>query len=70
MTAETHDPNRPFTIADLPGDFRTLSARQIMALVRRGKFPKPFKLRGHGTHFWLQSDIDAFIASRAAERMT
>jgi prophage regulatory protein len=45
------------------------SATHIHYLVKRGQFPRPIKL-GYSTKRWVESEIDAWIAERAAARMT
>jgi len=55
-----------------PQDLKTVkgirfSRQHLHRLVKRGLFPKPIKL-GAATNGWLESEIDAWIASRAASR--
>ena len=40
-------------------------------LVRKGRFPKPFKAaQGTGFNLWLESDVDAFLSERARAART
>lgn len=45
------------------------SRQHIGRLERQGKFPKRVRV-GANTVDWVTSEIDAFIAARAAERAT
>ena len=52
------------TTKDNPG-LLPVSPATICRWVREGKFPKPFKL-GDSVTVWNASEIEAFIAQRAA----
>ena len=43
------------------------SRQHVDRMVKAGEFPAPVKL-GAGTNAWLESEIDAWIETRAAER--
>ena len=43
------------------------SRQHIFRLVKRGSFPAPVKL-GQGTNRWIESEIDDWLAARAAAR--
>jgi prophage regulatory protein len=43
------------------------SDTQIWRLVKDGLFPKPIKIGG-GRNAWLESEIDAYIEAKIAER--
>jgi prophage regulatory protein len=47
------------------------SAQWTSKLIRDGLFPRPIKLGSgpNGTNFWIEAEIDAWIAAKAAERM-
>jgi prophage regulatory protein len=46
-----------------------LSRSEVYELVKRDRFPKPFKLvQGERASGWLESEIDEWIDSRASER--
>lgn len=45
----------------------TLSRCQIWRLVRAKQFPAPFKVTA-GRNGWLESEIDAYLNARLAER--
>jgi prophage regulatory protein len=40
----------------------------IRTMIARGEFPAPFRL-GQRAIAWLESDVDAWIAARAARRV-
>jgi prophage regulatory protein len=44
-----------------------VSDTTLWRLVRAGKFPRPARLTG-GTVRWLESEVNAWIAARMAER--
>jgi predicted DNA-binding transcriptional regulator AlpA len=46
-----------------------MSETQIGDAVKRGEFPKPFKILPHGRAIaWDESEVDAFIVERLAAR--
>lgn len=45
-----------------------LSRTPLRNAVARGLFPKPFKLKPSRSIGWLSSEVDDWIAARAAER--
>lgn len=45
----------------------SLSKVQLWRLTKVGRFPKPIKL-GEARNAWIESEIDAWIKSRVAER--
>lgn len=62
-------PNSP-TIERLPAVIRRtgLGRSSIYVAIRRGEFPKPIKLSARAVGF-VSSEIDQWIARRAAERI-
>ncbi len=54
---------RPREVFQRVGLCRTV----VYKAAREGKFPKPIKLTERATG-WLESEVDAWIAARAAER--
>ena len=61
-----------FTIAswdDLPRWGINLSKSQIYRLIRKGIFPKPFKVTPNRDG-WTADQLDQYIAARIAERDT
>lgn len=47
-----------------------LSATTLWRLTRRGEFPQPIRLSSGGAVGWLDSEIQAWLAERAAARET
>jgi prophage regulatory protein len=47
-----------------------LSRATLWRMVRAGQFPQPFPLASESSVGWLASEIDAWIAARAASRTT
>jgi prophage regulatory protein len=58
---------RMLTIDDLRAKGIKWSRQHIHRKVRRGEFPRPVKL-GSSTNAWPESEVDAFLEARVAER--
>ncbi|WP_445005478.1 helix-turn-helix transcriptional regulator [Halomonas mongoliensis] len=47
----------------------TLSDSSLYRLIEKGEFPRPIKVNPNGRAVaWLESEVDAWIESRLAER--
>jgi prophage regulatory protein len=60
---------RVLSYENLPAKGINYSRSQIFRLIKAGKFPRPVKGIGKANGF-LESEIDAFVESRVAERDT
>jgi hypothetical protein len=66
-TREAPPLGRVFTYKTLPMKGIDYHPNHIRRLVHAGKFPKPVHL-GARKPVWLESELDAWIAERTAER--
>jgi prophage regulatory protein len=63
-------PKRVLSFPDLKSEKGIAwSRQQVWRQVKAGKFPAPIKL-GEGTAAWLETEIDAWLDERVAERNT
>lgn len=58
---------RLLSLSDLRARGINFSRQWLHRLVREGKFPKPVKV-GNRTLAWVETEIDAWIASRVDHR--
>jgi predicted DNA-binding transcriptional regulator AlpA len=59
---------RLLTLKDLRARGIPFSAQWVRKLVNKGVFPKPIKLGLGGRNLWIESEVNAWIDAKAAER--
>lgn len=47
----------------------SLKRSTIYDLMERGAFPRPIKISGARQNAWIESEVDAYIEARIAERV-
>ena len=53
---------------DLRGKGIPYTRQHIHRLIRKRKFPRPFKLVEGGNNSWTEAEIDQYLENRIAER--